>query len=385
MPITRQHAKSIVDGFRDRIGYGLSITDTRGIVLASTDSSRPETFHELAYTMVLSKKQTPIKVTNGSDYLGSRTGVCMVFHYEGEIAGAFAMTGDPEQLFQLAGLMQVAIENALQYESREQYSSVGRGFRESFISELMYNSHPHEHDLESWAEQLRFNPGLIRVPILFSFHNDEAKELFGVLKTALPEQDILAETRDGQYIIFKALSLSAGSLLGTYSDVVKRQYLQVCELLSPCGVKPECYVGSFQEQLAAYSQSCQHCFWLRRRFPNVPAPVFFYDHIEAYLFEQVPASEIYRVFNVISRYFDFKLVEDIGHIIGTLDKNNYNLVSSSKELFMHKNTLTSALERIKEYTDMQPMRSSAHRKFLRALSYYFEHIEGGAIATAAER
>ncbi|MGE4353573.1 MAG: sugar diacid recognition domain-containing protein [Oscillospiraceae bacterium] len=386
MSITRLNAKKIVDSFREKIEYGLSITDASGIILASTDSARLETFHELAYTLILSKKQNPIKVTQSSDYLGARTGVCMVLHCEGEIAGAFALSGEPDKLFPLVKLMQIAIENALKYEIREQYASKGRDFRENFLSLLIYNSHSHEADLEFWAEQLHFDPYLVRVPILFSFDDDEGQSaLLSVLKTSLPKQDILARTRDGQLLIFKALSPSVGSLLGTYTDIVRNQYAQVCNLFPLGDTMPSCYVGSFQEQLSAYAESCQHCFWLRRRHPDAGGLVFFYDHIEEYLYAQIPASEIYHIFSAISHQFDPTLSKSFGLIIDTLDKNNYNLVSSSKALFMHRNTLAAALEKIKEYTDMQPMRNSSHRKFLHLLSYYLEHVEGSKVTATGGR
>ena len=55
-----------------------------------------------------------------------------------------------------------------------------------------------------------------------------------------------------------------------------------------------------------------------------------------------------------------------------MNKSNYNLVATSKELFIHKNTLIFRLEKIKEEMDMDPLHDIQARKFMNYLYYYFK-------------
>lgn len=378
MVISRQIAGNLIDNYRGKLNYGLSIVDTNGIVLASTDSARCETFHELGYSLILSKKRKPIKVSSGAKFLGTRAGVCMALRYDGEVVGVFELSGDPDCVFVLVELMQVALETTLIYEVHEEYHPRGGSFRESFIAELLYGASSGETDLDIWAEQLKIDPQIIRLPFLFSIPGGEYQpEIVMQLASALGTQDIPALTREGQLIIFKALDNSFDSLLGTYKDLAKQVFSQVSDLIDPSCKNLQCYVGSFQEKLSAYSHGLQHCSWLRRHLPKHNGIAFLYDYVDEYLFEQIPTHEIYRVFDVISRRFDPKLTESLQRIVGTLEHNNYNLVSSSSELFMHKNTLITALDRIKEYTDTQPMRIASDRKLLRSIARYFEYTNTG--------
>ncbi|HBE86333.1 MAG TPA: hypothetical protein DDW53_14450 [Lachnoclostridium sp.] len=53
-------------------------------------------------------------------------------------------------------------------------------------------------------------------------------------------------------------------------------------------------------------------------------------------------------------------------IAGALIKTNYNLVTASKELFVHKNTLLYRYNKVKDILNINPIESSSDRFFLEA-------------------
>ena len=68
--------------------------------------------------------------------------------------------------------------------------------------------------------------------------------------------------------------------------------------------------------------------------------------------------------------------EDAKEFITTTDtliRNNYNIVRSSKELFVHKNTLMYRLTKIKNEFDIDPINSESDRSFIKIYNYYLKH------------
>ncbi len=61
-----------------------------------------------------------------------------------------------------------------------------------------------------------------------------------------------------------------------------------------------------------------------------------------------------------------KFIKTFMEIAGALIKTNYNLVTASKELFVHKNTLLYRYNKIKDTLNINPIESSADRFFLEA-------------------
>ena len=66
------------------------------------------------------------------------------------------------------------------------------------------------------------------------------------------------------------------------------------------------------------------------------------------------------------------MTESYGEIVGILERNNYNLVASSKELYIHKNTLIFRLNKIRDFLGLNPIQNAGDRAFMDFLSYYIE-------------
>lgn len=376
MDISEQVARKMISQYKDHLGFGLSIIDTRGIVLASTEQNRIGSFHEFAYSLVLAKKTKPIKIENDSDYLGGSAGVCMLLHDEDAICGAFAMLGEPKALLPLAAMTQLLLQNTIKYEQRDQ-STNKLGFRQNFLNALVYHSDVPRGDLEMWAEHLHFNSGLTRFPLLIITSDIGVNtELMGFLKTTLSNQDILTTTRDEQIIIFKAYLEREENLFSSYRSVTEKQVAAIRNYLSGSDVAVTCYAGPFMNNLAAYNYGSQCVFWLRKNRATADI-AYFYDHIQDYLYSRIAASDMHHLFSPVVRFFDQKSREDISRIVSTLDKHNYNLVKSSADLFMHRNTLSAILDRVKDRTGANPLLNASDRKLLWSIACYIENSGKG--------
>ncbi len=375
MDLEQRAAQNIIFAYKERIDYGLSLTDTKGIVVASTDAGRVGTFIELAYSIVAARRADAVRCVNSSDYLGTPAGVAMVLRSPqlGELCGAFHMSGDPDRLFPLAPLMQASIETALGYELRDSARERSRDLRSGLYSALVNGSSLRESELEAWAWQFGIDSQVVRMPLLISAASRDDSKLYNELGTTLRSGDILTYPEDGRVILFKAFDQPPDELPGSYKNTIREQF-ERCAAITGAGVS--CCAGSFVRHMPRYHTACRHCRWLMRETGGAPGLSFFYDRAGPYLIGLISPDEMYGIFSPLAAAFSGGAGDDFVRVILTLDRNNYNLVRSSAELFMHKNTLSSMLERIKNLTDTDPIHNSSDRKLLLLLAHYMSRIEG---------
>ena len=377
-------ANRILAQYQERLDFGLSIIDINGIVVSSTEKKLTGTFHEPAYTMIRERKSKPFKITKNDDYLGASEGICMVLHDYNAVAGAFAMLGDPERLLPLAGVMCTSLETALIYESQLRLPTA-QGFRETYLRALVSSAQVRRSDLELWSSYLGFDVAAFRFPILVSLREPAvAGKLLQLLKASLAPQDIVTFADDGRIIIFKEMKRPVNEILCCYRELAHAQYAAVSRLMPEAAEGLACYVGPVLSNLPAYSFGCQCCFWLLVNHQVDGNIVFFYDFIQEYLYSRIPMDDMVNLLGPLAGFLDQKNRDNLVRIIPITDRNNYNLVQSSAELFLHKNTLSAAVERLKECTSTDPLHNSADRKLLWALNYYLEHFEKDKLCERGE-
>ena len=79
------------------------------------------------------------------------------------------------------------------------------------------------------------------------------------------------------------------------------------------------------------------------------------------------------IYGVYGQLLDEKGKENILEVVDSLQKNNYNFNASSKELYIHKNTLVFRFNKIRELLGVNPMQQVADRDFLEYLHYFIKN------------
>ena len=87
--------------------------------------------------------------------------------------------------------------------------------------------------------------------------------------------------------------------------------------------------------------------------------------------------ELHQIYHVFEELLDEKNQDDFTELVDALERNNYNLVDSSKELFIHKNTLVFRLNKLKAIFSINPLQKSNEREFLKYMCEYFRRKRNG--------
>lgn len=356
--------------------YNINIMNDEGIIIASRDKTRVGSFHEIAY-QVINEGKDVIEVECDNAYLGTRKGLNMSFFHKNIKIGVIGVTGNPDEVRSIAMIIRMSLETMVEYELSQEKVYQRKGTKEYFINCLMHNELDKE-ELNELCQTLGYDNQITRIPILIQFNEkiDLERMLYKIKESKThSKQDISAITREHQLLIFKTVNNKFEYFCKDYKFVIGEYLSQFLNYIREKEIICHFYVGSVQNKMENYNISYQHCKWLLLQNNKDSMGVFFYDYVGKYLKSKTPFGEMHQVYNVFEEFLDDKTKKSVMEIIEPMTNNNYNLIETSKELFIHRNTLVFRLNKIKEYFNLNPVQKYQDREFLSYLCYYLNNID----------
>lgn len=348
--------------------YNINIMDEKGVIIASKDAERIGNFHEVAYWIIHGDEEI-IDVPDGGKYLGVKPGVMLPIEHRGKRTGAIGVTGEPDEVRDIAKVMKFAIETMYEFESQHEMNAKRKSMKDRFIYGILSNEVADVEKLREDAETLGWEESYVRLPVLLFL--DEMADMPTVLRklkeSALySHQDIISVVQDKNVIIFKSFKPDPASLC-QYKEIIAESVASCKNYLDMAGAKYQFLAGTFQNRFEKYRIGYQHCIWMRDRVKGQIG--FFYEHVSEYMKSLIAMVEYRDIYGVYEQLLDDKGRENILDVVESLQKNNYNFNASSKELYIHKNTLVFRFNKIRELLGVNPMQQVADREFLEYLHY----------------
>lgn len=367
-------ARKFIDRLTAYTSYNINIMNERGIIIASRNPDRVGTFHEIAYD-IITQNRPIIEVSETGEYLGVQPGVNLMLVHEGKGIGVIGVTGTPDEVKSVALIIKMAMETMLEYEYEKELTSRRRNQKEQFLYQLVYETNQDIPALRLLAQKLGYSEEYLRIPVLIQAVSEKEPETLLQNIKAGPRhtsQDISFLTRDRQILIFKTLPDN----VKTFSDYkyIVGDYLNEF-LKNAVRTKETCrfYIGSIQNQFTYYRDAYEHCKWLEKNVSSDSMGLFFYDYVDTYIKSLIPEIELHKIFGSFGKGLDDKYKESFLHLMEVLKKNNYNMVTSSRDLYMHKNTLVFQFNKIRDRLNMHPHQSASDREFMEYLYYYLKN------------
>lgn len=375
-------AQKFMNKMSGKTTHNINIINEQGIIIAS--SKHPErigTFHEIAFNLIkngtkeLSQEQL---INHGQAW----NGINLLIKHNNQNIGVCGVTGDPNEVYDIAVLVKMAFETMIEYEVQHERILERKNLNLRFLNTLLY--HENESlvkELPSLCRTMGYDPTLLRIPIMISVDKRgelDLNSLLGQLRSSCyyGKQDISAVTRSNRIIIFKSFHEYGDDIFSQYKGIISEYLENLKHFVLDSSFNFHFFIGSFQHQITNYAYSMNHCRWLRRNYHDSDnGIIYFYDYIGEYMMQMVPFMEISRIFDVYNEYLSDEMKTGIIETIGNLEKNNYNLNTTSKELFIHKNTLIFRFNKIKSLFDINPVQEPSDRNFISYLTYYLSKLE----------
>lgn len=368
-------AQKFIDKTAKHLEYNLNIMNDKGIIIASKDTSRIGDFHEVAYGLLTGKLETGVVKEDGK-YIGTKPGINMFIDYKDKHVGIICVTGNPDTVHTFAGLVKTSMEAMLEYELQMEWERRRRGKAEKFLYYTLFEENVDLSAANTMADDLKLNRDLLRVFINIQYPSDfDAKTLMKVFSETeeYSHQDIITVGRNDDIILFKVLE-------GKDADIIKNYKYILTEYLNTYMKKlPEEYdvskisffVGSLQKNLDKYRVSYVHAQQLSLQVKEKQGIHFFSDYVLDYYRHLVTMKVYDDIFSVYDSIFSEEDKKVLAETVEVLVKNNYNVVNSAKELFIHRNTLLFRLNKMKETLNIDPIANASDREFFNELAYYF--------------
>ena len=370
-------AQKLIDHFSGTTGHNINIMNDAGIIIASLDPTRIGRFHETAYRILRSGKSVE-EVNEDDQFLGTQPGINMVLENKGVPIGVVGITGEPSEVRPLALLLKAAVEGMLEFELQQKALLERRSSKDRFFQNLLYFDSTSAKDLSTQAQELGYDPDLIRIPILISVARDEDRDpLAEVCKTSdlHTRQDMLIRPADRQCLIFLHLKPSF-SLPSEYRSLVETYLEPAVRYAGEHGLDCSFCVGTIQNELKLYQSAYKHCRWLSKNTSEKRAPVYFYDHLSQYLMSRIPLTEFQAIFGAYADQEPPRFWKNYLSIVQTMVRNNNNMVQSAAKLHMHKNTLAYRYNQIRDELGLNPIARSEDSMMAACLCYYLEQYLG---------
>lgn len=368
-------AQKFIDKTAKHLEYNINIMNDKGTIIASKDSSRIGTFHEVAYRMLNGTIETGV-VNENQKYIGTKPGVNLFIDYKNNHVGVICVTGNPENVHAFAQLVKISMEAMLEYELQMEGDRRRENKAERFLHYLLYEDKIDLSIGNKMADELNFNRDLIRACIIIKYDKGySSKKIINTLNSveSWSYQDLVTVARNDDIILFKVIGDKMANGIRDYKNIItefiNRFYKKLPKEydINKIGF----FVGSIQKNIGKYRSSYIHAQELVIRTKEISGIHFFNNNILNYYRSLATIKAYDEVFNVYDELFSIEEKKMLVELVETLYKNNYNIVYSAKELFIHRNTLLFRLNKFKDMLNIDPISNADDREFLNELAYYF--------------
>lgn len=359
----------------------ISVTNTKGIIIASSHPYYEGKYCSPALESITQKETITISSNEDTRSSNILEGVYMPLWYQHYLFGALALTGNfPWAIsFQPMCLLTAQSFFEMEYYKEAYWGKLDQ--RNIFTKILLYcEEDPFPSEVHHITEKFNIDTTIVRVPILFILRHNELSEekLITEFKKnpVHTNQDIICVTRGQNAVVFRALSKDPSEAVSRYRQLVD-SYIQNAQHLNINGGWPFiCATGSLQNNLLNYHRAFRHTLWICNNCADVTCEsetmtYYFYDYIFEYIQSQIDMDETTMIFNIFADVLTGKEWASFSRNMGSLLRNNMNISSSAKELYLHRNTLINWINRYKQLFGMDPVNDSTGRAFTQQLYYFY--------------
>ncbi len=367
-------SQKMIERVKEMLDYNINIMNERGIIIASTDSNRVGTFHEIALK-ILGGNEDIIEIGETSDLLGVKSGINTVLFYEREKIGVLGITGEPDEVRPFVQILKFAMETMFEHEISKQRDYQQLSQNDRLLNGLIYGNNE-ESELIKCATELNYKTDIYRIPIHILFDDPNNYDMyFRLIKrnSYYSKQDIILKTSSKEMTVFKHFDSDKREFIfRNYRNIIEEYLSEVMQMLKVRAIEHHIYVGNFSHKLQNYHTAIRRLEWMERNSDGDSEIEYFYDYIGAYMKDQIPVKDMHEIFSFFTKEVDSDFLDNMVVIADKLNKNNYSLSSTSSDLFVHKNTLFLKISKYKDFYNINPMKNTHDRVFWEYLSYYYD-------------
>ncbi len=372
MKLTPNIAQTIVNKIMNLIHYNINIVDEKGVIIASGDQSRLNTYHEGAGRVLEGKK--PIEITKGNiEYLsGSKEGINFPIFLNDKIVGVVGITGNPEEVRIYGAMVQAMVELMLQEAFYWEQVSLKNHAKFSLLNDLIHQDSDTDHNLlRARADILSYNLDLPRLAIVFKVNNDDeqtdnssssldekvklglSNQYFKKIAECLylTSQDLFTAGIEDKYVLLKNVEKDKVDELKKYLQTTIENF-KLSNLKLTVGIGKKCVAinqipDSFAKALQALEVGSR-LFGIGKIYHTEELGLEKFIDKVGRDFRQNFSTEIINKLKTKDNHIYKQLLQTAKIFLDS----NLQIGEAAGKLFIHRNTLSYRLNKIRERTSL---------------------------------
>ncbi len=343
MMLTKQLADEIVEQTMIRLKHNLNVMDTNGMILSSGDEERIDKIHEGAAHVAKTGEELWITKKNITAWHGTKLGVNMPIHFQQQLVGVIGITGTPEELREIATLVQLTTEMMVHQSLITSRAEWKRKLKELIFEELI-SGEPLSALVKERLELLEFNTNGPFTTLLIESVNflPSPQRIIEQLEDQFEKNDVLI----GHSQLNKLFIL----LNGMTETALKKKLTKLVPLLQK-KASIRIGVGYAVNQL----DDIHYSYTTAKNALDYSHPtqhLSYFEDVELLVLLKKNASSL-ETSRFTNRILN-GLNSPLQHTLSIYFSNNQSNTKSAEELEVHRHTLTYRLRKIEEITGYDP-------------------------------
>ncbi len=369
MEISKTDAVEIVKEISNLLHKKLNIMNNEGIIIASSDPSRINTFHEGAYK-IINEKLIELEIQeNDYDLKGSYIGLNFPIEINNEIIGVVGITGNSDETRAFGNIVKKMTEILIEGKIREENYRNKEKVREYFLIDWVSTNNT------------LFNSQLIQRGLEFNIDVQKQRRIV-CMDISIIEKDkiLMLEKRiknkllsyDSSNLIFRESNSIVLVTQELNREKINTQLNSIINLCKKDNAKVFFGISKIVTEyynIHNYFENAKHALIIQKS-KNVSGILYYSDLNIELIYEQIPTLTKNQIINKIFSNYDETEKGRIINILAIYYENNCSIKNASNLLNMHPNTLQYHLNKIKNITNLDPRNIKDSMLFQLCIDFY---------------
>ena len=368
MTLTTKIVQPFIATLEEALHYKVTITDTNGYIIGSSDPARLNQFHPSAYEILCERQPIESWDIATDSYVNVPEGVQLGYGerviYDGECIGLFGLVGAPEEIKQSIKTAQLVLQLMLDRKKASDELKLISKDKKAFLLRLLQGQYGSPEWIKERADTYKIDLSRPRYVLtvqinLEKFDEKSPLELSQIKETMhrairsifFEQEDLLYEYDTGETVLLTAgKHLDASQRRRQIEKAAARLYAELreqCKVSALIGVSEEC--GDYTGIPLALRQG-RMAAEIGAKTENGEG-LYFYSQMRL---GRIVASFSPEIRPILQRDILSKLLENhadsLLETLFTYFEMNGNVSQTAEKLFIHRNTLQYRFRKIKEIT-----------------------------------
>ena len=376
MYLNQSIASGIIKEISPVINTDLNIMDSTGLILASTNLERVNTYHEGAYILIANKMDEFI-VENENQYEGCRKGVNLPICFAREVVGVIGITGEPDKIIGYGRIIQKLTEMIFYENFVASRRNAEDQAKLLFVSDLLHGNFTSslfyvEQQLTKYRLKAEgpFSTAICKFD--FSSQNAADAELLQARMGFIYKytSDVLAANRtlaaQNNELLLAVSNLTSHKLLETMTDLA-------AQLEAQYAVSPLCIISDTCTDYTDIPKTYNEALSAFRYFDKGSRGVLMFSTINLdFTLSQLPELHKKNLAGQIFKDCTEEETEEFSNFIRAYMTYGGSLNKLAQHLYIHKNTVQYKILKISSKTGLDPRRP--HDLFLLYLASLYSTV-----------